>query len=224
MKTIRKVLLILFQSSFYYPERINFDSPAHRAGLSNNYIIVLKGQIKTGYLFLMNPFRIRFFLSKILGRCPRLSKFVLSGQNKQIFSINNKFLFLFTSRLTLKCELLYICLLFMSSSVATEKNNSANIKEQATSIEKACEEQQKSIANLVSALKEIKKVINMSEEKNKPKKKEAKNPFKDKQKYFPPKMDPKKNPENQMKELLEKQKEILKDMDKESQKCESQKG
>ncbi len=36
----------------------------------------------------MNPFRIRFFIIQILGRCPRLSKSVLSGQRKIAFHVS----------------------------------------------------------------------------------------------------------------------------------------
>ncbi len=66
---------------YNYPERINFDSPAHRAGVIPTTKTVLKGLINNILkLLLMNPFRILNFILYFPARCAGLSKTVLSGQ------------------------------------------------------------------------------------------------------------------------------------------------
>ncbi|NOY75323.1 MAG: hypothetical protein GXP32_05985 [Kiritimatiellaeota bacterium] len=120
-----------------------------------------------------------------------------------------------TGRLTV----FMICTLFSPFSRAAEKIK--NIVD-APQLEVTSEHQQKAIADLVSALKEVRKVVLEMDDANAAEmmknKKREKDPFSDKQKYKAPRMPPKDNPEVKLGELQEKQEDVLKEMEKKREK------
>lgn len=107
----------------------------------------------------------------------------------------------------MKKFLIYSLLLLMCSSLLAKQGDVS-----LPPLVQASKEQQKSISQLVAALKEVRKAILPPGEKNEGKKEQKKNPFKDKQEYK------NKPPENQLQKLAKQQKEIIKELKAQSKK------
>jgi len=123
------------------------------------------------------------------------------------------------------CKYISTLLLIFSSSLFGEitKFSHENIKNttpkpiSAADIQElrsASSHQQKAIGNIIGALKEIKKaIINAPfDQNNEQLKKDEENPFKDKQQYKSPKLDPNENPELNLKKIIKRQKELIKEL------------
>ncbi len=85
------------------------------------------------------------------------------------------------------------------------------------SLDKGLQHQQKAIANLIQAMKNIRKLLIKGPPPPPGALKADENPFKDKQKFKPPEIDPAKNPHNQLKDLVEEQKKLNDEIKKDEQ-------
>ncbi len=84
-------------------------------------------------------------------------------------------------------------------------------------IDKGLQHQQKAIANLIQAMKNIRKLMLKAPPAEGAQQRPDENPFKDKQKFQPPELDDAKNPHNQLKQLIEEQKKLNDEIKKDEQ-------